>query len=181
MIAEKRLGALAEGTMFMVAGLTARVLRTNECRTYVQIDKNRLIKIKTLNGEEAEFNAPGARISISSSSMVVPIDEMDDLGADDSSEEKIRVKHISTRGGKLPAAALIRPIKADKKIGKVLSWLLEGPQDINKMANKFEITRACAMCYLAVLHKQHGVGYSMTGEIAHVSLPVGCKDPFKKG
>ncbi len=175
MTQEKRVGSLAEGTLFTVEALTARVLRSTSCRSLVQVAAGHKAKITTREGVDIEFDAPGAKISISPNTMVTVLEEVDDLLG-------LPINQIAkTRGGKPAADKLIRPLNPAKKIGKVLQWLMDpAPRMIGAMATTFDITRGCAMSYLSVLNKEYGIGYQMLGDDVIVTLPAGCEDPFKR-
>lgn len=177
----KRVGALSVGTLFQIETLVARVVRSNDCRTLVQIAGKHARTIRTSEGTEIEFEAPGAKISISPNSMVALIaedDDDDDLTGVGPSTAPLK----SSKGFKPAAATLIRPLNPAKKIGKVLAWLISGTEhNVDHMAQMFGITRGCSMSYLSVLCKEYGIGYVLINDDIKVTLPVGCDDPFKKG
>lgn len=168
----KRVGSLLEGTLFTVEQLTARVVRSNECRTLVQVAGGQNHKIVTRDGLEVEFDAPGARVSISPGTMVTLIEEEEDLLG-----LPLQATHVS-RGGKPALPQIIRPIRRSKKIGQVLEWLMQGPKTISAMSERFGITKGCSMSYLAVLNKAHGIGYVVSKDTVYVTIPIGCADPF---
>ncbi len=178
MTQEKRVGSLAEGTLFTVEALTARVLRSTSCRSLVQVAAGHKAKITTREGVDIEFDAPGAKISISPNTMVKVLEEVDDLLG-----LPIAPARAAGRGGKPAADKLIRPLNPTKKIGKVLQWLMTEPMicTIDDMSSNFQITRGCAMSYLSVLNKEYGIGYQVMNDKVMVTLPAGCEDPFKKG
>ena len=84
------------------------------------------------------------------------------------------------RGGKETGTALKKPVKAASKRGKFLQWFLEdgGTRSVREAMAEFGMSRSNALSYLFMLQKDHGIGYSLTGDRATVTLPDGCSDPF---
>ncbi len=85
------------------------------------------------------------------------------------------------RGGKEVGSALLKPVKEGSKRGRFLAWFLEedGSRSVREAMAEFAMTRSNALSYLYMLQKDHGIGYSLVGDIATVVLPDGCTDPFK--
>ena len=84
------------------------------------------------------------------------------------------------KGGKDVGSRLLKPVKAGSKRGKFLRWFLDndGSRSVRETMAEFAMTRSNALSYLFLLRKDHGLGYELTGDMATISLPEGCKDPF---
>lgn len=84
------------------------------------------------------------------------------------------------KGGKDVATRLLKPVKRASKRGKVLAWLLEndGSRSVREAMVEFSVTRSNALSHLYMLQKDHGIGYELVGDVATVTLPDGCMDPF---
>lgn len=86
------------------------------------------------------------------------------------------------KGGKEVGSALLKPVKAGSKRGKFLRWFLdgEGSRSVREAMAEFSMTRSNALSYLYMIQKDHGIGYELVGDIATVTLPEGCTDPFNR-
>ncbi len=86
------------------------------------------------------------------------------------------------KGGKEVAAYLLKPVKEVSKRGKFLKWFLDGDcsRSVREAMAEFAMTRSNALSYLHMIHKDHGIGYVLVGDIATVVLPPGCIDPFNE-
>lgn len=84
------------------------------------------------------------------------------------------------KGGKEVAKKLEKPVKLKGKRGQFLLWFLEkgGSAAVREAMATFEMTRSNALSYLYMLQKDHGIGYELVGEVAHVRLPEGVTNPF---
>lgn len=84
------------------------------------------------------------------------------------------------KGGKETSSALKKPVNAKSKRGKFLQWFLDGAntRSIRETMAEFSMTRSNALSYLYMLTKDHGIGYDLVGDMATVTLPDGCTDPF---
>ena len=84
------------------------------------------------------------------------------------------------RGGKDTGTRLTRPVKAASKRGKFLRWFMDGgcTRSVREAMAEFSMTRSNALSYLYMIQKDHGIGYSLTGDLATVMLPDGCNNPF---
>jgi len=86
-----------------------------------------------------------------------------------------------TRGGKETGEALKKPVKKASKRGKFLEWFLGGEgnaRSVRETMAEFGMTRSNALSYLYMIQKDHGIGYVLQGDIATVTLPDGCTNPF---
>lgn len=85
------------------------------------------------------------------------------------------------RGGKETMSKLLKPVKRSSKRGKFLEWFLLGEnhsRSIREAMAEFEMTRSNVLSYLFIIQKDHGVGYNLVGDVASLTLPEGCTDPF---
>jgi len=84
------------------------------------------------------------------------------------------------KGGKEVGASLKKPVKATSKRGIFLKWFLDGEctRSVREAMAEFSMTRSNALSYLFMIQKDHGIGYVLVGDIATVTLPPGCTDPF---
>lgn len=83
------------------------------------------------------------------------------------------------RGGKeADVLGLLKPVKRDSKRGIVLAFFLPQPRSIREAMAEFGYSRSNVLSHLFILQKEHGIGYSLTGDAATISLPAGCTDPF---
>ncbi len=85
------------------------------------------------------------------------------------------------KGGKDAGGKLLKPVKRKSKRGKFLVWFLEADNNarsVREAMAEFSMTRSNALSYLFMLKKDHGLGYVLVGDIATVSLPEGCENPF---
>ncbi|AKQ75806.1 hypothetical protein FDH82_gp16 [Roseobacter phage RDJL Phi 2] len=87
------------------------------------------------------------------------------------------------KGGKDTASKLLKPVKRSSKRGKFLEWFLEagGSCSVREAMAEFGMSRSNALSYLYMIQKDHGIGYVLVGDIATVSLPDGCDNPFDAG
>lgn len=84
------------------------------------------------------------------------------------------------RGGKVVGTALTKPVKKDSKRGKFLEWFMAGKnaRSVREAMIEFDMSRSNALSYLFMLRKDHGIGYDLQGDIAALTFPEGCTDPF---
>lgn len=86
------------------------------------------------------------------------------------------------RGGKeADVLGLLKPVKKESKRGLVLQFFLPQPRSIREAMAEFSTTRSNILSHLFILQKDHGIGYSLTGDAATIMLPAGCTDPFAEG
>ncbi len=86
------------------------------------------------------------------------------------------------RGGKeADVLGLLKPVKKESKRGKVLEFFLPQPRSIREAMAEFSTTRSNILSHLFILQKDHGIGYTLTGDAASIQLPAGCTDPFAAG
>lgn len=189
----RHVNQLELGTEFRSGDVKYKLIHFNDCRAYVQILSNKRAAItkKDKDGNEtvlAEFDAPGAKVNIS------PMTELDEVlrtpaeiewdsvkTVTSSDGTKVVVKSTRVKGqrGKDALDDLKRPVNPNKKIGQMVSYLMEKPQTIKDIMSKFEITHGCSLSYLFVLNRDYGFGYSVENETATLIMPTNCKDPFK--
>lgn len=87
------------------------------------------------------------------------------------------------RGGKAAddVLGLLKPVKKGSKRGLVLDFFLPQPRSIREAMAEFSTTRSNILSHLFILQKDHGIGYSLTGDAASIQLPAGCTDPYAEG
>lgn len=86
------------------------------------------------------------------------------------------------RGGKeADVLGLLKPVKRESKRGLVLQFFLPAPRSIREAMAEFGTTRSNVLSHLFILQKDHGIGYSLAGDAATITLPPGCTDPFAEG
>lgn len=90
-------------------------------------------------------------------------------------EEDLQVK-----GGKDVGSELLRPVRRISKRGKFLEWFLDGGniRSIRGTIAELGMTRSNVLSYLFLLRKDHGIGYALVGDVATISIPQGCTNPF---
>ncbi|MEE8608970.1 MAG: hypothetical protein V3S55_15305 [Nitrospiraceae bacterium] len=84
------------------------------------------------------------------------------------------------KGGKEVETMLKKPVKASSKRGKFLQWFLDGDctRSVREAMAEFSMTRSNALSYLYMIQKDHGIGYTLVGDNATITLPEGCENPF---
>lgn len=86
------------------------------------------------------------------------------------------------RGGKeADVLGLLKPVKRESKRGLVLQFFLPKPRSIREAMAEFGYSRSNVLSHLFILQKDHGIGYTLTGDAASITLPAGCTDPFAEG
>lgn len=86
------------------------------------------------------------------------------------------------RGGKeADVLGLLKPVKPNSKRGLVLAFFLPQPRSIREAMAEFGYSRSNVLSHLFILQKDHGIGYTLTGDAATILLPEGCTDPFAEG
>ncbi|QNN99784.1 hypothetical protein P67b_00025 [Ruegeria phage Tedan] len=97
-------------------------------------------------------------------------------------EQKIKGGDLDTRvkGGKDVGSKLKKPVKLSSKRGRFLAWFLGngGTASVREAMAEFTMTRSNALSYLYMIQKDHGIGYVLTGDVAALTLPEGCTNPF---
>lgn len=86
------------------------------------------------------------------------------------------------RGGKTVEAEMKKPVKRKGKRGDFLQWWMEGDgmaRPVREAMAHFGMTRSNVLSYLFILQKDHGIGYSLQGDLATIQLPEGVADPFE--
>lgn len=78
------------------------------------------------------------------------------------------------RGGKPVEDKLLKPVKRNGKRGKVLEWFTETDEarSIREAMAEFEASRSSILSYLHNLNKDHGIGYTLVGDTALVTIPA---------
>lgn len=93
---------------------------------------------------------------------------------------------VKAQGGKPPApvgASPAKPVKRAGRKGEVLKHFLDAPGhsvSVNEAMAKFGVSRSNLLSQLFLLRKDHGIGYTVKGDVAAVQLPEGVTDPFEK-
>lgn len=88
-----------------------------------------------------------------------------------------RARTCRRDGGKAPAAALLRPVKASSKRGRMLTLFLRGATVADAMT-QFACSREAVFACWTALRRDHGVGYAFdaaSGVIAP-KLPEGISE-----
>lgn len=86
------------------------------------------------------------------------------------------------RGGKeADVLGLLKPVKPNSKRGLVLAFFLPQPRSIREAMAEFGYSRSNVLSHLFILQKDHGIGYTLSGDAATILLPEGCTDPFAEG
>lgn len=86
------------------------------------------------------------------------------------------------RGGKeADVLGLLKPVKKESKRGLILQFFLPQPRSIREAMAEFGYSRSNVLSHLFILQKDHGIGYTLTGDAAAITLPAGCTDPFAEG
>ena len=91
-------------------------------------------------------------------------------------------ENVPNRHGKPVAGSLLRPVNASSKRGQVCGFFMEdGAGSIREAMAKFDMSRSGVLTHLHGLHKDHGLGYVLQGDMATLMLPQGCTDPMLDG
>jgi hypothetical protein len=88
----------------------------------------------------------------------------------------------STGGKEADVLGLLKPVKRAGRRGEVLAFFMageNGARSIHEATAEFSITRSNLLSQLYLLQKEHGIGYVVKGDVAIVTLPAGCTDPFE--
>ncbi len=97
-------------------------------------------------------------------------------------EQVMRDGAVDTRvkGGKTVAVKLEKPVKLKGKRGQFLKWFLDGggTRSIREAMAEHGMTRSNALSYLYMIQKDHGIGYELVGDMAHIKMPEGVTNPF---
>lgn len=90
-------------------------------------------------------------------------------------EEDVREK-----GGKQPERTLLKPVRRKGKRGQFLQYFLDnfGSRSVRETMADLEMTRSNVLSYLFMLHKDHGIGYTLVGDTAEITFPEGVTEPF---
>lgn len=87
---------------------------------------------------------------------------------------------VRVKGGKTVAKKLEKPVKLKGKRGQFLLWFLEGggSRSIREAMAEHGMSRSNALSYLYMIQKDHGIGYELVGDMAHIKMPEGVTNPF---
>lgn len=78
------------------------------------------------------------------------------------------------RGGKPVVKEALRPCKRSSKRGEVAAFfMLDGPQSLHEAMARLGMTRSGVLSHLFTLNRDHGVGYSLSGDCASLIVPEG--------
>lgn len=83
--------------------------------------------------------------------------------------------------GKDAAPTLVKKVKRKGRKGEVLAFLVDAGLngDLNALGEELGLDRKNALSQLYLLKKDHGIGYSISGDAVQVTLPEGVDDPFE--
>ncbi|MBR0876929.1 hypothetical protein JQ608_06895 [Bradyrhizobium liaoningense] len=78
-------------------------------------------------------------------------------------------------GGKPAADTLLKPVRS-KKRATILRWFLQFPNGIRvgDAVQTLNLTRSAILSYWYFIHREHGIGYTLTNNIITPRLPPGC-------
>lgn len=89
------------------------------------------------------------------------------------------MEHKVSGGKEADVLGLLKPIKRKSRTGQVLAFFWPGPpKPIRVVMAELAVTRSNVLSQLYLLTKNHGIGYELKGETAHIMLPPGCEDPY---
>jgi len=78
------------------------------------------------------------------------------------------------RGGKPVMEEALRPCKRSSKRGEVAAFFMQdGPQSLHEAMARLGMTRSGVLSHLFTLNRDHGVGYSLSGDCASLLVPDG--------
>lgn len=79
-----------------------------------------------------------------------------------------------------PAAAktAFKPVKREGRKGEVLKAMLDGETSVEKLTSSMGVTRSNLLSQLFLLRKDHGIGYSVSGDEVILEMPTGVEEPF---
>jgi len=85
------------------------------------------------------------------------------------------------RKGKPAGPTLLKPVARDSRRGRVLDWFMDSmePRSVREAMAEFDTTRSNILTVFFQLNKDHGIGYTLSGDAAELELPkAGCKQLF---
>lgn len=89
---------------------------------------------------------------------------------------------VPNRKGKPVAESLLRPVNPSSKRGQVCAFFMkDGSGSLREAMATFDMSRSGVLTHLHGLHKDHGLGYVLQGDMATIMLPPGCTDPMDDG
>jgi hypothetical protein len=93
--------------------------------------------------------------------------------------QSVRLAEVRTRnrsGGKPAAPRLRRQLKSFSKRAAFLRWFMDDPdgRSVGAAMATFQMTRPNVMAYWTALNRDHGIGYSLSGNTITVELPDRC-------
>lgn len=80
-------------------------------------------------------------------------------------------------GGSAPEAPF-KPVKRGGRRGEVLEAILAGTTSAEALTAQFSITRSNLLSQLFLLRKEHGIGYTVSGDEVGVQVPEGVTEVF---
>lgn len=93
--------------------------------------------------------------------------------------EEVRARREEKRGGKRAGRELVKPVRKESKRGQVAALFLEqNVRSLREAMARLGMTRSGVLTHLFGLHRDHGLGYELTGDTATVTLPKGVETPF---
>jgi hypothetical protein len=86
---------------------------------------------------------------------------------------------VPNRHGKPVGEALLRLVNRSSKRGQVCEFFINAEAgSIREAMAKFDMSRSGVLTHLHGLHKDHGLGYVLQGDVATIMLPPGCDNPL---
>jgi hypothetical protein len=89
------------------------------------------------------------------------------------------VKQKVSGGKEADVLGLLKPVKRQSKVGKVLAyfWPSTG-KSVRECMVDMSMTRSNVLSNLYLLNKNHGIAYVLQGDQAIITMPSGCEDPY---
>lgn len=82
-------------------------------------------------------------------------------------------------GGKeVSKVGLAKPVKANSRKGQVLAFFWPETKSIRECMAEMGISRSNVLSQLYLLQKDHGIGYELRNDAAHITMPDGCTNPW---
>ncbi|MCK1668667.1 hypothetical protein [Bradyrhizobium sp. 153] len=78
-------------------------------------------------------------------------------------------------GGKAATAKLLKPVRS-KKRAAILRWFLQHPDGVKvgEAVQQLNLTRSAVFSYWYFIHREHGIGYTLAGNVITPRLPRNC-------
>ncbi len=150
--------------------MDCRLIYVNFCRAYVEPLRHGRVDILE--------DSPGGRINISPNCECDKIDEeLENImksGTTATGSTATKTNRIAKGADrKFDPKKQERPVREGTIRAKLLAALESGKTDVNKLMKEFNMSRSLLIAHTHEMHKCHGYGYSVVGDVLKIVKPVG--------